>query len=320
MEKFMKVNKEKIEIFNKKSKKDYTFCVLSDIHNTKYSKMKFWRTLVESVKIEKPDYIFIPGDFIYTADDLLSQKNKNKLEYLLVGLSSVAPTFACLGNHDLKKGKKLKAEDTLKYLKSISEKSDNFHILENEVFSVEGLNIIGLNPIYNAYYLKYKDEWFNYLFETLNEDIFSKISNDNLTVLLTHSPEIISESEKYINEKLGYLENKDEIAKLEIVRKTFKLVDLFSCGHMHDGLIPKHWQKWGIVKSDVGFKASEGDRLRDVTFRRAYKCRGIHNLYNGKLVITGGITKWCQPNIVFGLINELWSKDITIIKLQKMNK
>ncbi len=113
-------------------------------------------------------------------------------------------------------------------------------------------------------------------------------------------------------------ENKENLKELE---KFLCLIDLFICGHTHGGLVPKLWRKLKIIKGTSGLIASEGDMIRGATLRIYDKCRGIHDIFNGKLIISEGITKCCQPGLIsgllFGLINLVWAKDITTIKLKK---
>lgn len=316
----MKINTEMYEIYNHKLKRDYTICLLADIHNTKYSSKKMWSILIQKIINYKPDFIFIAGDIIYSADDLFEEKTLQNLNYLLSGLSKISPVFVSLGNHDLKDGKFHKANEVVDYFKKFQQEHQ-IYFLNNGVCTSFDINVLGINPCFESYYLKYKNNWNRYFIEALlkNRELYDKVENNKYNVMITHSPEIICNLEKYIESLLS--DNKDnslfKIDDLIRVKLLLQSIDLFVCGHMHDGLVPKHWQRLGLVKEDIGIMVSEGDTIRDVTLRKTGKCRGVHKIYNGEMIITGGITKWCHPNIVFSFIDKLWSKDVTIIKVRK---
>ncbi len=295
----MKIWNENFKVYSNKVAKDYTFLVIADIHNTKYISYKLWQKLIFEIKKQKPNYIFIPGDIIYTSDDIIDNKNKLKLEHLLKGLGEIAPVFISFGNHDLKSGKKSKCNETIKYFKSLENKIKNIHFLNNECFDINDLHVIGFSPRFETYYEKTKANWSKYFDDDLNSCHF-KLDKNKYNILLTHSPRIISLKDTQ-----------------DLIGNFLNDVDLILCGHMHDGLMPRFIQKLGLVKDDHGFMASEGDSLKEVTFRAVDKCRGIHNIKSAKLIITRGIVKWCQPNPIFGLIDKICAKDITTIKLIK---
>ncbi len=218
-----------------------------------------------------------------------------------------------MGNHDLKNGKILDTNNTLDYFHSL-EKKINFHLLEDETIHLMELDLIGINPPFPAYYIKYKDNWISYLINTIeNCKNKEKINSNHYNMLIVHSPELLFLLEEYTNN----YDNKKDLADLI---QFLTSLDLFVCGHTHGGLIPKYLQKLKIVRNNWGVMASEGDTLKESALRKYDKCRGIHNIFNGKLIISEGITKWCQPNIIFGAIDLMCAKDITTIKLTKKQK
>lgn len=305
----MKINNDLFELKSNKLKKDLTICLFADIHNTKYIKYDLYTKIIYNIKKQKPDLILIPGDLIYTADDLIDLDNQNKLTYLFKGLISIAPTIVSIGNHDLKNGKILNYKDTMNFLKKFEKENLGlFYILENDLIEVGGVNIVAVSPSFETYYMKYRESWNKYFIDALNS--INKDIKNNYTVFMTHSPETLIEVENTL---------KDSKSKV-LNSKSYKIInnsDLFLCGHCHDGFVPKHWQKLGIIKGDKGICASEGDTIKEATLRIVSKCRGIHNIYNGKLIITGGITKWPHPNLITSFINNFWAKDVTVIKIRK---
>lgn len=315
LEDSMKIYNQIVDIKTNKIDRDYTICVLADIHNTKYVTLKLWQNLIERVTLEKPDYIVIPGDFIYSADDLLAKKTKAKLDFLLTELSKIAPVYLTFGNHDLKDGKKLKVKDTFRYFEEL-EKCFDIHLLNNKIAHLGCIDLVGLMPEHNAYYMFYQKEWVSYVISSIRETMKSdKIDDKHFVLLMIHSGELLSILEKYINENI---DSSDNVEDLEEIKIFLNYIEAFVTGHIHDGLIPKYWQKWGIVKNDVGISFSEGNIFKGIGgIRKVTRCRGIHNLFNGKLIINGGIRKWAAPNPLFGLIDRGMAKDMTTIKLIK---
>lgn len=298
----MKIHNEIFLLKNKDIKRDYTISLISDIHNTKYSRYEVWTSLIQKVNEQKPDIIIIAGDMFYDSDDLLYKRGMAKLEYLLYGLLNIAPVYLNYGNHDQKDGKKTKKDKIDRYFKNLAEKENRFTILNNDVIDYKDLSIIGVTPVYETYYLKYKDKWLKYFTDQLSK-VKDNIKNNKFNILITHTPEVIGNTVDVMDK-----ENK----------KILNKIDLFLSGHFHDGLTPRFLQKL-IVKKDKGICASEGETLfKNSTIRIVNKCRGIHELYNGKLIISRGVRKWCHPNSFFAFVDRFMSKDITTIKIKKV--
>jgi len=299
----MKVTNEEVIIKNKKIKKDLIICVVSDIHITTYTSSKLHKLLIDKIKEQKPDYILIPGDMFYSSDDLLHKEVISQMDYLIKNLYRIAPTYLNYGNHDLKDGRKSNHKLIDKYFRNIEEKSKGrFNVINNKVINIGDINIIGVTPIFEMYYMQYRDKWINYFVESLSE--INKFNSNKLNIMLTHTPEVISMLEKHINKYPNLIER-------------LNTIDLTITGHMHDGLLPRHWQKLGVIKGDKGICASEGKTLLNgSTIRIASRCRGVHNLFNGKLIISRGLAKWPHPNPLYSSIDKLMHKDITTIKIK----
>ena len=299
----MKLANEEVTISSKKIKKDYTICVVSDIHVTKYASHKLHEKLIDKIKKENPDYILIPGDMIYSSDDLLEKNVIEKLDYIIKNLCKIAPTYLVYGNHDLKDGRKTNKKLIDKYFKNMEDKSKGrFNVINNKVINIGDINIIGVTPIFEMYYMKYRDKWISYFIDEINK--IEKFNRNKLNIILTHTPEVIYMLEKHISEYPN-------------IKNIMDSIDITITGHMHDGLIPRHWQKLGIVKGDKGICASEGETMiKGSTIRIASRCRGTHNLFNGKLIITRGLAKWPHPNPLYSSIDKLMYKDITTINIK----
>lgn len=293
----MRFYNEVVNLETNKLKKNYTFCVLADIHNTDAVSNKLWTRLIHEISSQNPDYIFIAGDIIQEADDLINDKVKKGLEYLLSEIQLIAPTFISLGNHDLKNGKVGNATDTLKYFKSLE--TQKLFILDNETIELEEMTITGFSPRYESYYEKNEQSRIKYFVEDLEKCLFA-FNKDKYNIFLTHSPEIISEKES-----------------LELTKEILKNIDLVLCGHMHDGYIPKIIQKLGLVKFDKGIRVNEGDSIKDTTIGIINKCRGKHIVLNSTMIVTMGIRKLSHNNFIFNKLDKLCAKDFATVKLLK---
>lgn len=294
----MKLYNEVINIGSKKIDRNYIFCVIADIHSTKGASYKLFDKIICEIKTQNPDYIFIPGDIIYSSDDLLNKDNREKIEYLFNNLSKISKVFISLGNHDLKDGRESNYKDTLKYLKSL-EKNNDIYILNNEAIDLDDITVVGFSPRYECYYEKYDDYWIKYFIEDFNKSSY-KFDKKKYNIFLTHSPVIISKKET-----------------LELLNEDLKDIDLILCGHMHDGLIPRFIQRIGLIRGDKGIGISEVDAIKDFRIRVVEKCRGIYDILNAKMVVTRGIRKWAANNLLCNQVDKICSKDITTIHLTK---
>jgi len=315
----MKIHNEEFSVETKKINKEQVFCIIGDIHNTNFSRLSVWNKIIEEVKKSNPNFIIIPGDLIYDADDLLD--SKDKLTHLLKELSLIAPVYITFGNHDFKKGKKLKFNDTNNYFLDLERENNGINLINNKVSQVgkENIFLLGITPSYDSYYSEYKNKWAtNFITELLKIDV-SSIDNSSTFILVIHSPEVLKEAKRYLSEKLASNEispkTKEELKK---VREILELVDVFVCAHMHNGLIPRLFEFGRKKNNSKGIvvcerqKQTEEEIGHKIKFRVVDYCRGMHDLYNGKIVISRGVTKWPKS-----ILNSTGSKDITTVKLLK---
>lgn len=318
----MKITETVTTISTDKVKKDFTISLLADIHDTEYLSYDLIDLLLSKIKETNPDYILIPGDFVYRISDISNGAIRLKLDYLLTGLSYIAPVLCSRGNHDLKESCGYLLDDFLAYFKRFEKKHD-FYLLNNRYESIGRVNFVGVEPVFQNYYPQFKNNWNEYFTEAIiNIDgLLKLLTNGGFNIMLTHSPETVGAIETYIYNQLN---SKDistrEMSRIIELKGLLKNFDLYVAGHMHDGLIPKWWQRLGIVKGDKGIMASEGSGIKEASLRTSGFCRGVHQIYNGKLVITRGVTKWCQPNPVFATIDKCCAKDIDTIKILSKQK
>ena len=296
------IHNERFTVSSNKLKRDYKICSLADIHNNSWANFELWDNLIDEVDKESPDYIFISGDFVYNSDDFYVSKNDRMLRYFLRSLSEIAETFICLGNHELKSGRRFNKDDAMQYLK-ILDKIMDVYILDRRVgteyVDIDEFRIGGFCPRSETYYKSCESEWNKYFIEDYLDSLI-EFTKDKFNILLTHSPDTISQKEVLI-----------------ALRDKLKEVDLILCGHKHDGYIPKIIQKSGIVCSDVGIDVSDGKNVFDYVVSRTSKCRGEFDVLNAKMIVNRGYRKFSHKSPVFAMLDKVSSRDMATITLKK---
>lgn len=92
---WLDINSEVVKLKNHNLKSQITILHMSDFHDSKYVSYNFIEYAIKKGLEQNPDIICLTGDFITrTISDYQTYKR------ILKRLSSSAPTFACLGNHD----------------------------------------------------------------------------------------------------------------------------------------------------------------------------------------------------------------------------
>jgi predicted MPP superfamily phosphohydrolase len=301
----MRIHDEKFNLESEKVRRDYIFSLFSDVHITSTASLKLWPSLVDEVKKTSPDYIFVPGDIVYTSDDFLDSNNSKRVIDLFSTLNMVAPTFLSLGNHELKSGRRSTNDYSLQFLKSLEEKT-GIKILDSrfktQSVDLGDIRVWGFCPRVETYYRRNYDSWIDCFIEDYNNAQL-EFPSDKYNILLTHSPDIISDP-KVLRE----------------LREKLVNLDLILSGHRHDGYIPK-WIQYLIFKdSDIGIDVSDGERKKDYIISIVDKCRGIHNVMDSNMIVTRGLRKYSHDNVIFGTLDKLSSKDISTIELKRTLK
>lgn len=154
--------------------------VVADMHVGPYKKDDFLTRAVEKINEQKPDIIFLVGDFVY---DNAEQK---KYLFPLKNLQAPYGVFAVLGNHDYIEGKPdavrasspARAESIKKTLEDMRIK-----VLVNESIDInmkgEKIHLYGIDELWTG-----------------NAKIAQSPSNNNLSIMLAHNPDAVVESEK----------------------------------------------------------------------------------------------------------------------------
>ena len=296
------IHNERFVVSSDKLKRDYKICSLADIHNNSWASFDLWDDLIAEVDKESPDYIFISGDFVYNSDDFFVPNNDKMFRYLLRNLSAIAQTFMCLGNHELKSGRKFNNDDAIQYLRMLDRTMD-IHVLDKrigkEFIDTDDIRIGGFCPRSETYYKSCENMWNNYFIEDYLNSLI-EFTKDKFNILLTHSPDTISQKEVLI-----------------ALRDKIKELDLILCGHKHDGYIPKTIQKVGIVHDDFGFDVSDGKVFFDYIISKTTNCRGEFDVLNAKMIVNRGYRKFSHKSPVFAMLDKISSRDMATITLKK---
>ncbi|MDD4150946.1 MAG: metallophosphoesterase [Bacteroidales bacterium] len=159
--------------------KNYRIVHLSDIHMGQFRGQRFLKKIVAKTNFENPDLVLITGDY---ADSRYALKP----QYFESLKNINAPVLFVNGNHDKNTGDK-QIKDLLKRY--------DVKVLENEVFSFEGLQIVGLN------HMLADTNSLNMHATAKSQTIKSVLSNLELDkastkILMHHSPDGIEYADK----------------------------------------------------------------------------------------------------------------------------
>ena len=167
----------KIEISN--LDKNYRIVHLSDIHMGQFRGQRFLGKIIKKTNFENPDLVLITGDY---ADSQYALKS----EYFSALKDIKAPVLFVNGNHDKETGDR-QIKNLLRQF--------NVKILENEIFTFEGLQIVGLNHMLadsnsvNMHATK-KDQTIKSVLSDMELD------KKSVNILMHHSPDGIDYANK----------------------------------------------------------------------------------------------------------------------------
>lgn len=172
--------------------------LIADQHNRRFGEND--SRLVEKIEEQSPDIIAVVGDMVTN-----SVRNDEAMKALLPQLADIAPTYYCLGNHELLLKNEIDFTTDINATGAI--------LLDNKslTFEKDGQHILIGGLTEYPYYDSYAPDFDNP--ERYFWDNFSNKSDDCFSILLHHKPE-------YTEDML----NKSS-------------VDLVLCGHTHGGLI-----------------------------------------------------------------------------------
>ncbi len=137
--------------------------IFSDIHLGIFKDESFAEQVVAKVNAENPDLVFIPGDFVFFAEN-------PDLENLFAPFRDFdAPVFAVLGNHDETEKERASSEKIMEELEKFG-----VRVLENEIQDFNDLQIAGIGE---------------YIFEKDDVRILQNLSPKKFSFVLAHNPD-----------------------------------------------------------------------------------------------------------------------------------
>lgn len=166
----------------KNLKRERKVIVLSDLHNYSYGKHN--RRLLEAIRTENPDLIFITGDMLVGKAGI----SPETAERLVGQLPEICETYYANGNHEQRMKENAEAYGTVfvQYKNKLEKKG--VHFLENEKVQMEwdgqAVDIFGLEIPADCYTKFQKTE-------LRCDDIISKIGKTDQSkyeILLAHNP------------------------------------------------------------------------------------------------------------------------------------
>ncbi len=180
------------EIESTKIKKDFTFCLLSDLHEHVYGENN--KKLVDAITELNPDAIVMAGDMV-TASNRIHDMNMGPALDIIRSLSGKYPIYAANGNHEYKMFllEGWRRKEYMHYEKALVD--NGVVLLRNTGTYLEEYNmeIHGLETSYE-YFGKFKkfpmdDEYIN--------GFFGKPCEDRFQLLIAHNPRYFDEYVKW---------------------------------------------------------------------------------------------------------------------------
>lgn len=289
----LKINKHK---FNTQKNKQIKIMFLSDIHYSKEFNIELQNNIITNIKKINPNYICITGDLLDNAQVLDNNDQTMKFLIFLKSLSKITNVFIVFGNHDLEnvKNPSNNFDKYIKKWKELLKGLKNVYLLDNEKYSDDNVNIIGIN-LPPSYYHDYPNENVDIVIKEINKQNYTLDNKYN--ILLIHSPRRIL--------------TKKAINNIDILKN----IDLILSGHMHDGVVPKFLKKF---PTSIGF-ISPHKKLFPKYARGLTKKKIDNNICN--LLVTGGVTK-ISPALpwYFQKLKCLYNNEIEYIEISGNNE
>ncbi|MBR1717683.1 MAG: metallophosphoesterase [Bacilli bacterium] len=272
--------------------KNKKICLITDLHYAKEYDLSILKKILDSVSLNKPNFICLSGDIIDYAD-MIYDSSIDILKDFIKDLSKLAPVIVSLGNHDISNIKNMPLKNIKEYPNIFDvnawfmdlNKLENVYFLNNKNLVRGDICFIGFNPDFE-YYKKEDNKLF---IKELDSKI--KMNKKYYNILLCHSPINV-----FNPLTLKY-------------SKEIKKVNLILSGHMHNGLILRcfdHKGCWGLI-------SPLKKPLPKYARNRATK------IIDGKkidLIVSGGIVKFSSVNPKYvQRLNHLFKPSITYINI-----
>lgn len=252
---------------------------ISDIHFSIGYKLKRLHKIMNEIDKINPNFVCIVGDLI-DEYDVVETNYINYFKDWLRLLSYKYKVIISMGNHDfvVKKGNNYVEHTNIDWLLEL--KSDNLIILNNGVYSYNGINFIGYNPGFEYYFNKER--------KIIDNNDLSKLLNGLIgyNILMIHTP--------------IYMTLNDNYKKI----KGFNLLDLVFSGHTHGGLVPSFFPgNFGLVSPYM--------LLFPKCVRGRFRC--------GKcdFIVSSGIVKFSRKSKI-SIFNDIYGYNINVINIKKI--
>jgi len=261
--------------------KDLKICLMADIHFSLNYPLKKFKTILENIDVNKPDYICITGDIVDYVEVTFNSYIENLYNFIR-SLAKRSKVIISLGNHDITtfKNKYKYPYLFIENLKHI----DNVIFLDNDIYIDNKLCFIGYTESIETYYDEYKYS------DLVAKEVSNLTKNigDNYNILLSHNP--------------LYVTSDDTYKKI----KNHKKINLILSGHTHNGMLPS------FLKTNSLLITPEKK-----LYRRYGRGRFVKDMTN--VVITGGVIKLSRKSGILRFFNFLYSTNIDYILIDKSN-
>lgn len=141
--------------------------LFADNHLGSYKSREFMQRVVDKVKLEKPDLVMIPGDFIFAIS------REELFNYFQPLKELGVPVFATTGNHDYESAGYIELEEVREMLRG-----NGVEVLDDLKTEIEVkgkvLKIYGLRDLWE---------------KTLDNDLLADISAEDNVVVIAHNPD-----------------------------------------------------------------------------------------------------------------------------------
>lgn len=224
-------------IKNTKSDVKLRFVIVSDLHNKEFGKDN--KDLIELVKAQNPDFIAVCGDMVVRGNP-----DTSVMKSVLSQLKDIAPTYCCLGNHELDSAADIDFNAEINSTGAV--------LLDNQIIEFGKYNdtvIIGGLSDYPFYDFSAPD--YNtpehYCWDEINKKAENKFS-----ILLHHQPEYIAGNAADSN------------------------IDIIACGHTHGGQIQIPFIG-GLVAPNQGLFPKYDKGVYEFDSTKMIVCTGLGN-------------------------------------------
>lgn len=237
------------------------------------------------------EYIFIAGDLLDSTDVVNNIDKRDKLIKFLEKVGKKHKVFITLGNHDLaiRKGYKGVRDDNNEFWLEVSRIDGIYLSRYNNYYEDDKIIVYLLEQDYDYYY-KNKHESKELLLDRIKKDkiLFNNMDCNKIKIVLCHSP-------------INMIDND--------ISNELKDFNFIFCGHMHNGMMPYYLDK--IIKGNRGLISPDNRLFADNT-------RGVKDINNTHLIISGGITKLSKTSGIFRYFNFVYPMSIDNIVIKKV--